>query len=106
LTQPLEHRALKPKPDELVVRGAARGLRLDQPEPVTGGKRLVQQPGALDPGQRAEVIAAEFEQIDDNEVQLARRRAVPLQRGLADRREVLDDSAVARAERNELSIED
>ena len=57
-------------------------------------------------GSASEVIAGELEQIEGNEVQLARRRGVALKRGSAYRREVLDDLAVAGAERDELPIED
>ena len=61
---PLEHRALKPERDKLVVGGAAGRSRLDEPEPVADGESLPQELGALNPGQRSEVVAGELEQIE------------------------------------------
>ena len=102
---PLEHRALKPERDELVVGGAAGRSRLNEPEPVAGGESLPQELGALNPGQRSEVVAGELEQIEGNQVELARRRGVGLKRGSAYRCEVLDGSAFPGAERDELCVE-
>jgi hypothetical protein len=80
-------------------------LRLDQPEPVTGGESLPQELRALDPGKNSEVIAGELEQIEGNEVKLPRRGGVALKSGSAYGCEVLNGSAVLGAERDELSIE-
>jgi hypothetical protein len=104
--RPLEHRALKPEHDELVVHGATRRLRLDQPEPLARGEGLPQELVARDPRQRPDVVAGELEQIEGNEVELPHRGGVGLMRGSAYRSEVLDGTAVAGAERDELSIED
>ena len=103
---PLQYRALKPERDELVVSGAACGLRLDQPEPLAGGKRLVQKLVALDQGSDRTSSPTSSSRIERNEVELPRRGGVGLKRRSAHRSEVLDGSAVAGAERDELSIED
>jgi hypothetical protein len=102
---PLEHRALKPERDELVVGGTTGRLLLYEPEPVAGGEGLPQELGAFDPGQRSDVVAGEREQIGRNQVELSRDGGVGLERGSAYRREVLDGSAVAGAERDEFCVE-
>ena len=98
----LEHRALKPELDKLIVVGAARRPRLHNPQPVTGRESLPQELRALAPGQRSEVIAADLEQIEGYEVEFSRRRGVALECGSAHRCKVLDGLAVVRADRDQL----
>jgi hypothetical protein len=105
-SRPLEHRALKPERDKLIVSGPAGWLRLDQAESLTDREGLTQALCALYPRQRSDVIAGELEQIKRNEMKLADCRGVGLERRSTYRREVLDGSAVKGAQRDQLSIED
>ena len=75
--------------------GTTGWLRLDQAEPLAGGEGLPQELCALDPRQGSDVVAAELEQIKRNEMELAGRHGVGLERRSAYRSEVLDGSAVA-----------
>jgi hypothetical protein len=96
----------KPERDKLVMGSTTSWLRLDQAEPLAGRKGLPQKLCALDPRQRPDVLATELQQIKRNKMKLAGRHGVGLERRSAYRAEVLDGSAVARAQRNQLPVDD
>src|SRR6202042_1645049 len=64
----LEHRALKPERNKLLVGGTAGWWRLDHAEPLADGEGRPQELCPLDPRQRSDVLAGELEQIKRNEM--------------------------------------
>jgi hypothetical protein len=102
---PLQHRALKPELDKLIVASAAGRLRLYKPQPFAHRERLLQELRALHPGKRLDVIACELEQIERYEMELPRRRDIALEYGSAHRCKVLHGSAILTAERDQFSVE-
>jgi hypothetical protein len=82
-----------------------RWLGLDEAAPIRCGKRDAQLRVAVAPGPRPQILAIEFEHVEGDQTQVRRGRGATVQSGATDRAEVLDRPAIARGERDQLTVE-